>query len=271
MLDAKLKSAYVLSSIIAVLAALAAAGGLFIDDLYRDKRLVTLGWFGNDWVTLVVAVPVLVIALIFSARGSQRSQLVWLGMLDYTLYNFGFYLFGAAYNRFFLIYVSVFALSIFGLIFGLTALNVNALGRKFRARTPVKWVSAYMLLVSVVLGGHWLVQSLNFIFTGQLPPVMVRVNAPTNVIAALDLSMVVPVFILSGIWLWKHQPWGYVVGIIANVKSAVYMLALTAGSLSAAQTGASGSLELVPLWLFLCVASLIASLFLLGNFNSASK
>ncbi|MCX7593725.1 MAG: hypothetical protein N2235_08195, partial [Fischerella sp.] len=96
MLDSKLKSAYVLSSIIAVLAGIAAAGGLFIDDLYRDNHYVTLGWFGNDWVTLVVAVPILVIALILSARGSQRAQLVWLGMLDYTLYNFGFYLFGAA-------------------------------------------------------------------------------------------------------------------------------------------------------------------------------
>lgn len=271
MLEAKLKSAYVLSSIVAVLALIAAAGGLLIDDLYRDNQLVTLTWFGNDWVTLVVAVPILVIALMLSAHGSQRAQLVWLGMLDYTLYNFGFYLFGAAYNRFFLIYVALFALSIFALIFGLTALNVNAIGRKFRATVAVQWISAYMLLLALLLGGHWIVQSLNFILTGQLPPVMVRVNAPTNVIAALDLSVVVPVFILGGIWLWQRQPWGYVLGVIANVKGALYMLALTAGSLFAAQTGAPGSGELVPLWLFLCVASLIASLFLLRNFYPANQ
>jgi hypothetical protein len=271
MLDAKLKSAYVLSSTIAILAAIAAAGGLFIDDLYRDNRLVTLTWFGNDWVTLIVAVPILVIALILSARGSQRAQLVWLGMLDYTLYNFGFYLFGSAYNRFFLIYVALLALSIFALIFGLTALDVNAIGRKFRATAPVKWVSVYMLLLALILGGHWIVQSLNFILTGQLPPVMVRVNGSTNVIAALDLSLVVPEFMLGAIWLWQRQSWGYVLGIIANVKGALYMLALTTGSLFAAQTGAPGSLELVPLWSFLCVASLTASLFLLGNFNPAHK
>lgn len=271
MLDAKLKSAYVLSSTIAILAAIAAAGGLFIDDLYRDNRYVTLGWFGNDWVTLVVAVPILVTALILSARGSQQAQLVWLGMLDYTLYNFGFYLFGAAYNRFFLIYVALFALSIFALIFGLTALDINAIARKFRVKAPVKWIAAYMLLVAIVLGGHWIVQSLNFILTGQLPPVLVRVNGSTNVIAALDLSVVVPEFILGGIWLWQRQSWGYVLGAIANTKGAIYMLALTASSLSVARTGAPGSVELVPLWLLLCVASLIASLFLLGNFNPAHK
>lgn len=114
MLDAQ-RTAYVLSSIIGVLALMAAAGGLFLDDLYRDNRFVTLAWFGNDWVTLIVAVPILVTALTLSVRGSLRAQLVWLGMLNYTLYNFGFYLFGAAYNRFFLIYVALFALSIFAL------------------------------------------------------------------------------------------------------------------------------------------------------------
>lgn len=34
----------------------------------------------------------LVVALILSRRGSQRAQLVWLGMLDYMLYNYAFYL-----------------------------------------------------------------------------------------------------------------------------------------------------------------------------------
>ncbi|MCX7596410.1 MAG: hypothetical protein N2235_22170, partial [Fischerella sp.] len=176
-----------------------------------------------------------------------------------------------AYNRFFLIYVALFTLSIFALIFGLTALDVKAIGGKFRATASVKWVSAYMFLLAIFLGGHWIVQSLNFILTGQLPPVMVRVNASTNTIAALDLSLVVPEFILGSIWLWQQNSWGYMLGAIANVKGAVYMLALTASSLSVAQTGAPASRELVSLWLFLCVASQIASLFLLRNFNPANK
>ncbi|PIG94919.1 hypothetical protein [Gloeocapsopsis sp. IPPAS B-1203] len=72
----ELKVAYLLSLIIAILTFVAAAGGLVIQDLYRDNLFVTSGWFGNDLVTLVVAFPILVIALILSARGSQRAQLV---------------------------------------------------------------------------------------------------------------------------------------------------------------------------------------------------
>jgi hypothetical protein len=124
MLQTKLRPAYILTAIITILAIAASTGGLFIDGLYRDNLLVTSGWYGNDLVTLVVAVPMLVTALILSMRGSQRAQLIWLGMLDYTLYNYAFYLFGTAFNGFFLVYVALFALSIFALIFGLVALDV---------------------------------------------------------------------------------------------------------------------------------------------------
>ncbi|MBE9191762.1 hypothetical protein IQ230_15675 [Gloeocapsopsis crepidinum LEGE 06123] len=264
----ELKVAYLLSLIIAVLTFVAAVGGLVLPDLYRDNLFVTSGWFGNDLVTLVVAFPILIIALILSARGSQRAQLVWLGMLNYTLYNFAFYLFGAAYNRFFLIYAALFTLSIFALIFGLVGLDVKEISQKFGAKTPVKLISAYMLFVAIALGGFWISQAVNFISTGQVPQIIVTVNGSTNVIAALDLSMVVSIFLLSAIWLWQRQPWGYVLGTIANIKGAVYTLALTAATISAASSGVADT-TLVPLWGFLSLGSLIASLFLL-RFRSNS-
>ncbi|HHY46565.1 MAG TPA: hypothetical protein GX506_04605 [Firmicutes bacterium] len=49
------------------------------------------GWFGNDLVTLSVALPLLVGALVLSMKGSHRAQLVWFGILDYMLYNYAFY------------------------------------------------------------------------------------------------------------------------------------------------------------------------------------
>lgn len=65
----------------------------------------------------------LVAALVLARRGSGRAQLVWLGMLAYTLYNYAFYLFGAAFNSLFLVYAALFTLSVFALLFGLVALD----------------------------------------------------------------------------------------------------------------------------------------------------
>jgi hypothetical protein len=81
------KATYFLSVLIAILATVVSAGGLFLNGLYRDNLFVTSAWKGSDLVTLFIAVPILVAALIFSRRGSQRAQLVWMGTLDYMLYN----------------------------------------------------------------------------------------------------------------------------------------------------------------------------------------
>ena len=133
MSNPKLKTAYILTAIIAALTLIASAGGLLIDDLYRDNALITAGWFGNDLVTLVVALPLLVVSLALSMRGSQRARLIWLGMIAYTLYNFSYYLFGTAFNSFFLIYVALFDLSLFALIYGLIGLDGTDIGQRFRA------------------------------------------------------------------------------------------------------------------------------------------
>jgi hypothetical protein len=106
-------TAVYLSVAIAVLAAAASAGGLLLPGLYRDNAFVQTTWLGNDAVTLFLAVPILVTALVFARRGSLRAQLIWLGALDYMLYNYAFYLFGAAFNAFFLIYAALLGLSIF--------------------------------------------------------------------------------------------------------------------------------------------------------------
>jgi hypothetical protein len=69
---------------------------------YRDDDWIRAAWFGNDWVTLVVAAPLLFRAVIRAGDGSIRHRLLWLGLVGYAVYNYAFYLFGAALNIFFL-------------------------------------------------------------------------------------------------------------------------------------------------------------------------
>lgn len=53
-----------LSYLIAGLALVASAGGIFIDGLYRGNDFVVSAWLGNDIVTLVVAVPIFLVAVV---------------------------------------------------------------------------------------------------------------------------------------------------------------------------------------------------------------
>lgn len=271
MSDTTSRSPYVLSALIAVLALIAAGGGLLIDDLYQGNALLVTGWRGNDLVTLIVALPTLIVSLILSVRGSRRAQLVWLGMLAYTLYNFAYYLFGAAFNSFFLLYVALFDLSIFALLFALVRLDVDGIGQSFSRGTPVKWIAGFTGFVAVGLTAVYASESLRFVVTGQVPEIVTNTGHLTNIVFALDLSLVVPWFALGAIWLWQRRPWGYVLATILNVKGAVYMLALSAVTVSAVRAGASDNLGQVGIWGTIGLGSLVASLLLLGNVEPADR
>lgn len=271
MSDTKPRLAYILSALIAVLTLIAAGGGLLMDDLYQGNALLVAGWQGNDLVTLIVALPALIASLILSVRGSRQAQLVWLGMLAYTLYNFAYYLFGAAFNSFFLLYVTLLDLSMFALVFALVRLDIPDIGRRFRSTTPVRWIAGYMVFVAIGLTVVYGAESLRFVTTGRVPEIVTNTGHLTNIVFALDLSLVVPWFVLGAIWLWQRRPWGYVLATILNVKGAVYMLALSAVTVSAVRAGASDDLAQVGIWGTIGLGSLVASLLLLRNVESVDR
>ncbi|HEX6292520.1 MAG TPA: hypothetical protein VFZ66_25260 [Herpetosiphonaceae bacterium] len=270
MLQAKLRSASLLSAIIAILAAVASSGGLLIASLYRDNSLIIWAFRGNDLVTLAVAVPLLVGALILTRRGSQRALLIWLGALGYMLYNYIFYLYGTAFNQFFLLYVALFTLSAYALIFALPRVDASAISRSFKASTPVTWISGWMLFFAALLGGLWIARSLQFVVTGQVPQDIIQTGHPTAVVYATDLSLLMPGLVLSAVLLWKRQPWGYVLATIVMVKATTYGLALLI--MSAFAYARAGTWDtLTPLWAFLTIGCLIATGLLLGNMQPAPK
>lgn len=263
------KSFY-LSAAIAVLALIASAGGLISKNLYRDNLFVATTWQGNDAVTLFLAIPILVLAMVHSRRGSLNAQLIWLGALDYMLYNYAFYLFGAAFNAFFLIYAALFGLSIFALIFGMVELKTPDLQQKFNARTPVKWIGGYFLFVAAGLSLIYVAQSIAFITTGQLPAIVLLAEHPTNVVFALDLTLFIPWLVTGAIWLIKRKPWGYVIAAILSVKGPLYTLVLGVNSILVMNAGIVDSSEL-PLWGTLTVLGLTAGALLFGNLEHKTK
>lgn len=264
----KFKVTYILSVIIAVLTFVVSFGGLFIDNVYRDKSIFILtAWYGNDLVTIIVALPLLLGALFFNMKGSQRGKLIWLGMLDYILYNFAFYLFGAAFNCFFPIYVALFTLAIFTLIFGIIEVDIDSIKNLIAGKQYLKWVSIYMFFWAGILGVAWIGQWFNFVITGRLPQIIVDTGGSNNLVAALDLSFVVPIVLLSGIWLWQRRPWGFILAVISNVKGAVYTVVLIVGSIIQAGSGVKNALDLALLWIFLCLGCLLSLIYLLKNKN----
>jgi hypothetical protein len=237
-----------------------AALGLARPGVYRDVGFALDAWRVNDPVTLFVAVPVAVAALALARRGSLRALLVLLGAMQYALYNYAFYLFGAALNAHFLLYVAAFVASGVALIAGLAALDVAALGRALPARWPARPLAAYLAFWAATLGVAWVGQALAFAVTGQEPALGAEAF---RLIAALDLSLVVAPVAVGAAWLWRRRAWGVVVAVVLHVKGAIYALLLAIGSLLGGPAAQGGGDGLLGLWVLFAVGS-TASLALLA-------
>ena len=265
------RPARVLTLLIAMLATAASLGGLLLPGLYRDNAFTTSTWLGNDLATLLVTVPILLISLGLAVRGSDRAYLVWLALLDTTLYNFGFYLFGTAFNWFFLVYVALFGLSIWALFIGLANLDVDAFAQKCSTSTPVRSIAVFMAFVGVGLTSVYVAQWAAFVATGVLPPIITMTEQHTNVVFALDLALVIPMLVVGAIWLWQRRPWGFAIAGIITVKGAVYMVGLCASTYTAFRAGTVESLAQIGLWASIGIGCAIAAVVLLGNLKESES
>ena len=270
MFKTKFRISIILSMMIIALAVIASAGGIFIEDLYRDNELTKAAWYGNDIVTLFVAVPMMVWSLALAMKDSQKAQLVWMGTLWYMVYNYIFYLYGAAFNNFFLLYVALFTMSTYALIFALINFDIKALAPKLQKGMPVKWISGYMFVFPVFLGGMWIAKSIGVILSGELPQDIIQTGHTTAMVYATDLSLLMPAVVLGGILLLKRNPWGYVISTIVMIKCITYVLVLLVMSLVCyIRLGQPDAYT--ALWAFLGAGALICLLSLLKNMKSTGK
>lgn len=255
------RSAYVLSWVIAALAAAQAVTGLALRTTYRDGAWVKLTWLGNDIVTLAVVVPLLLVSLVLVSRGSRRGELVWFGSLAYVIYNYAYYLFGARINVWFPAYVALFVLGVLAEILALGTADVNAIAASFRGSIAPRAVGGFMVFTGLGLAIAWLAQWAGLVFGGTIPSIG---EDAFTLIATLDLSFMVPFYLLGGVLLWRRHPWGYVLGVLMNVLGMLYLLVLTVNSALAVDAGFAKGLGEVPVWGVWVLVSAVAVVWLLS-------
>jgi hypothetical protein len=223
--------AYGLSGALAALLLVASAAGLFAPGLYRD----TPGWVaqarGVNLVDLLVALPALLAAMVWAARGSLRARVIWMGMLAYVLYNYAIFAFAVALNPLFLVYTGALSLAAFALLALLTALDVDALRARFAATTPVRAVSGFLLAVAALFFLAWMKDLIPATFGGPIPGAIVEAGIPTNPVYALDLAFLLPLCALAALWLLRGRAWGYALAGLLLTLTAPLALSIAASAL----------------------------------------
>lgn len=245
MSGARIRIPYVLATTTGVLMAVASAAGMVMPSAYRDAAWIKAAWLGSDLVTLCVAVPLLAFGLLRARTGSRSGELLVCAMLGYAVYGYAYYLFGASLNVWFPLYVAIVVTAMVGLAVTLARADVAAIASGFAARTPVRVVAGYLALTGIGLGTAWLAQWAAYVFDEVVPSVGVDAFA---LVAALDMTLIVPFMVVAGVLLWRRSPWGFVLGAMMAVKGATYTLGLTMGSVVGATRDIAGSAAQIPVW-----------------------
>ena len=203
---------------------------------HLDTPIAAVGFMAADAVTLVIAIPLLIVSTLLYRRGSLKGGLLLSGALAYFLYNYGSLAFGSTYNNLFLVYVVIFSASFFGLIMVLTSFDVPALPARFSARLPRRGISLFLIVSGVILSLVWLVLSiLPALFQGTAPLEVAFYT--TFITAVVDIGIVAPALIAAGVLLRRRAPIGYLLAPMLLVFTVTLGLNLIAAGVTQLLTG----------------------------------
>jgi hypothetical protein len=262
-MPATVRCARTLTILTAALLTLQAAGGLLIPGLYRDNAWIASVFRGTDLNALLIDVPMLLLAFVSAVRGSLRARILWLGALYYIFYNNLYFLFGCSFNRFFLVYVAIFvssATAIVAILLDMRAPVIAAVNPGMRSNT----VSNLLFGCASLLAIMWIGQSLAYIVTGRLPQLISDSGGITHMVAALDLTLIVPPMILGAAWLRRARPWGFVISSAMSVQGLLITIDLVVAAPFQAAAGIPDAWAMVPLWAGMFVVFFVSARMLLG-------
>lgn len=226
--------------LVALLAAVAALGGLFWrtgegpvafttlhgqqvtldgDGLYAADTVFTAGSFrGTDAVTLLVFIPLLAISFWAYRRGSLRGGFLLAASLGLFVYLGSTMSFGAAYNSFFLVYTALLASSLFAFILAFTAIDLSALPARLSAQAPRRGLAAFLFLAGLAPFALWLADVVAALAAGRVPELLASYT--TMFTYAIDLAVIVPAAWLAAYLVLRRAPLGYLLACVMLVGLA---------------------------------------------------
>ena len=245
-----------LAWLIAVLALLAAGVGLFWQDGGRPFAFTTLhgqtiqmsgqGLYrydtffkapinrGTDAATLLVGLPLLVLATLSYRHGSLRSRVLLTGVLAYFLYNSASLAFGVAYNALFLVYIAYFSASLFAFVLAFTSIDLGSLAAHISPRLPHRGIAAFVFVAGLTVF-VWLIDIVNGLANGQAPPGLASYT--TEVTSVLDLAIIAPAAFLTSALLLRRAPLGYLLACVLLILLAIIGMVVVAQTVAQTLAG----------------------------------
>lgn len=195
-----------MSLTISALVVIASLSGLLLPSIYSSETVNwTLQAKGQD-VGNLLAVPALLASAVLYARGSWRAGQLWLGVLLYLIYAYVVYAMAVHFNPLFLVYVAVLGLSGYAALY-----TVDRLRAASALLPPGRFLAsaaATLLAIGMLFALLWLAEVVPALLTGQPPASLREAGLVVNPIHVIDLAIVLPAFLLTGVGVLRGRDSG---------------------------------------------------------------
>jgi hypothetical protein len=181
----------------------------------------------QDYITLFIGIPLLMVSFWVSRRGSIRGKFILAGVLGYFTVTYLFYLVMAMYNYLFLGYVILLGASFFAFLMVLSSFELSELHNFIGNKTPVKAIGGFLIFVSFSIAFLWLSIVIPPLLNGTLIPKEVE-HYTTLIVQGLDLAILLPSAFIIGNLFRSRKPLGLLLAPVYFIFLSMLMTALTA-------------------------------------------
>lgn len=194
--------------------------------LYKHmSHEVAIQGIAQDLITLLIAIPALIVSFIYSIRGSLKARLIFAGTSFYFFVTYLMYQLMAMYNGLFLLYVLLTGSSFLVLLLTFYPLNMKEVKDLFASGAKSGFGGIFLILNGTAITILWLGVVIPPILNGTIYPPEVE-HYTTLVVQAIDLSLLLPLSFILGYLLYKRTPEGFVYGTCYLVFLTFLMTAL---------------------------------------------
>jgi hypothetical protein len=250
-----------LAVLLIALLLITAGAGLFGTNIYDDfsPAKYVQESRAQDLITLVLGIPLMLLALWAARNGKMWSFPLWTGVLAYELYVYAIYAIGGVYNIFFLGYVAAANLSMYTMIGLLRSLSKECFQAAVKQKMPRRWIGGFFIIITLVFAIIWIGQVMRTISTGVVDS--------GHLIFVFDLMIVLPAFAITAIKLFRIQPLGDLLAGMLLIKFDSLCIAIALGQLFRAMNAIDVESGLLSIFIPLGLIGLIFTGFYFKNLD----
>ncbi|HEU5289160.1 MAG TPA: hypothetical protein VFU05_00875 [Cyclobacteriaceae bacterium] len=256
------------SIVLALLVAGISLIGIFTPDFYHRE---TIHWqiqsAGQDIIDLVLIVPILLLSTLVILRAKRTGMLLVAGVSLYLIYAFVIYAFDVHFNSLFFFYCLALGLSFYFFMYILSKL-VSERTQLKTTKTIRKVIGTYFIVIAIIFYFLWLSEIIPASIANHAPASLMEVGLPTNPVHVLDLSIILPAILITGILLLKDKKMGHILTPIMLVFFVLMDITIGALNSMMLQNGLAGSITITVIMGALALLSFGLLMAYLSNQNT---